>query len=344
MASLPLYISADTSLSGIARRDAAGTTPTLVERFDLHPSLEAPVLRLNFLDWSQRVSLRETAYTHSRESPLVPDDTLNRFSLDYSSNLVGPQLQRDYGTWRHVIEPSVDYRYINGADRFRKTIVVDDVDLVTNTNEVEYAVTNRFFTTREVFSWRLAQRYFFDPTFGGAIIPGRRNVFAPTLDISGFAFADGKRRSSPIVSTMRISTSASTSTDLQMVYDTRDHLFRSAGVIGNVNRGLFLGGISYFFTRRSAIEIPNNQLRGTLSYGNQMKRGFSAALQFSYDVQHSLFQSSVAEIGYNTDCYGLNFEMSQFNIGDRVESRFRFAFLLKNIGSVGTIRPRERLF
>jgi len=40
----------------------------------------------------------------------------------------------------------------------------------------------------------------------------------------------------------------------------------------------------------------------------------------------------------------LNFEISQFNIGARVESRFRFSFLLKNIGSVGTIRPRERLF
>ena len=42
-----------------------------------------------------------------------------------------------------------------------------------------------------------------------------------------------------------------------MDYDTRDHLFRSAGVIGNVNRGQFVGGISYFFTRRSAIEIVN---------------------------------------------------------------------------------------
>ena len=341
---LPVYFNADTSFSSIARRDAEIDTPTFVERLDMRPSVEVPVLRSPAFDWSNSLSFRETAYTHSRQSQFVSGDSLNRFLVDYSSNFVGPQLERDFGSWRHVIEPSVDYRYITGADQFRNTIVVDDIDLFTNTNEVEYALTNRFFTSREIFSWRLAQKYFFDPTFGGAIRPGQRNVFAPLLDLTGFAFADGYRRFSPIVSTMRLSTSPSTSTDVQMDYDTRDHLFRSAGIIGNVNRGQFVGGISYFFTRRSAIEIPNNQLRGTISYGNQLKPGLSAAFQFSYDVQHSVFQGSIAEVGYNTHCYGLSFEVSQFNIGARVESRFRFAFTLKNVGSVGTLRPRERLF
>jgi LPS-assembly protein len=190
----------------------------------------------------------------------------------------------------------------------------------------------------------LAQKYFLDPTFGGALIPGRRNAFAPVLDISGFAFADGIRRFSPIISTMRLSTSASSSTDFEVDYDPRDHRFSAAGIVGNLNRGQFGGGISYFFTRRSAIEIPNNQLRGSLSYGNQFKPGFSAAFSFSYDAQHSIFQGSTAQVGYNTNCYGLSFEMSQVNLGFRVESRFRFAFTLKDIGSVGTLRRQERLF
>ena len=266
---------------------------------------------------------------------------MNRVSFEYSSSFVGPQLERDFGKWRHVVEPSVDTQYVGGPDRFNQTIIVDDVDLITRTNEVEYAVTNRFFTSREVFSWRLAQKYFLDPTFGGAIVPGRRNVFAPMLDISGFAFADGARRFSPIVSTMRFSTTANTSTDLEIDYDTRYRQFRSAGIIGTANRGQFSGGISYFFTRRSSIEIPNNQLRGSLTYGNQQKPGFSGAFQFSYDVQHSLFQGSAAQVGYNANCYGLSFEVSQFNLGARVESRFRFAFTLKDIGSIGTLRPRE---
>jgi LPS-assembly protein len=269
---------------------------------------------------------------------------LNRFFVDYSSNIVGPQLQRDFGKWRHIIEPTLDFRYVGGSDRFQDTLVVDDVDLVTRTKEIEYGITNRFFTTREVLAWRVAQKYFFDPTFGGAIVAGKRNVFAPVLDISGFAFADGVRRVSPIVSTMRISTSSATSTDVEVDYDTRDHLFRSAGIAGNATHGLFNGGISYFFTRRSAIEIPSNQLRSSVSYGNRFKPGLSAAFSLSYDVQHSLFQSSTAEVGYNTNCYGLSFEVTQYNSGARVETGFRFAFTLKDIGSAGTLRPRERLF
>jgi len=199
LANLPIYFSADTSLDSIARRDTLINTPTIVERFDIHPSLEVPTLHSSLLDWSQRLSFRDTFYTHSIQPQRVAADPINRFSMAYGSHLVGPEIQRDFGSWRHVIEPSVDYEYLNGADRFRSTIVVDDVDLVTNTNEVEYAITNRFFTKREIFSWRVAQKYFFDPTFGGAIIAGHRNVFAPVLDISGFAFADGVRRFSPIV-------------------------------------------------------------------------------------------------------------------------------------------------
>jgi len=340
---LPLYFSLDTGFSGVARRDAAIKTPTFVDRYDLHPALEIPLIRSAAVDWSQRFGIRETIYTHSLQ-PQVVRDPLNRFSFDYTSHFVGPQVERDFGKWRHVVEPSVEYRYVGGADRFRETIVVDDVDLVTNTNEVEYALTNRLFTTREIFSWRLAQKYFFDPTFGGAILPGQRNVFAPLLDISGFAFADGRRRVSPVVSTMRLSTSTATSTDFQVDYDTRDHLFRSAGLIAGVNRGLWLGQISYFFTHRSVIQIPNNQLRASLSYGNSLKPGLSGAFSFSYDVQQSLFQGSVAQVGYNKDCYGLSIEFSQFNIGLRQERRFLFAFSLKNVGSYGTLRRQERLF
>ena len=343
LGSLPAYFSIDSGLTGVARRDASIDTPVFVERYDLHPAVEIPVLRSNVVDWSNAFGVRETVYTHSLQ-PKVLTDALNRFSFDYTSNFAGPPLERNFGKWRHVVEPSIDYRYLKGADRFRNTIVVDDVDLITNTNEVEYGITNRLFTTREIFSWRIAQKYFFDPTFGGAIIPGKRNVFAPLLDVSGFAFADGRRRFSPIVSTMRISTSPASSTDLQVDYDTRDHLFRSAGIIGGVNRGQAFGNVAYFFTRRSAIQVPNNQLRGTVGFGNELRRGISAAFNFSYDVEHSLFQGSVAQIAYNTDCYGLSFEFSQFDIGARKESRFRFAFSLKNVGSYGTLRQRERIF
>ena len=287
--------------------------------------------------------MRETFYTNSRRAYFA-DDTLNRFVFDYGMEFSGPKLERSFGSWRHIIEPSVDYRYSTGADRFRETIVVDDVDLLTNTNELEYALTNRFIGKHEFLSWRLAQKVFFDPSFGGAILPGRRNVIAPFLDLTGFAFADGERHLSPLVSTLRIATTPQSSTDIQVNYDTNRKEFQSAGIIGELNHGPMFSGVSYFFTKRSAFESPHDQVSGRIGYGNQTRKGISVAATFAYDIQRELFQGSTAQVYYNKDCYGLSFEFTQFNIGARHESRVRFAFSLKNIGSFGTIRRQERIF
>src|SRR5262249_46247605 len=88
--SLPFYLSGDTSVAGVARSDDAITTPTMVERFDLHPMVEMPIVHSSLLDWSQSFGFRETAYTQSRQSQLVLGGALNRFSLEYSSSIVGP--------------------------------------------------------------------------------------------------------------------------------------------------------------------------------------------------------------------------------------------------------------
>src|SRR5581483_2846931 len=59
---------------------------------------------------------------------------------------------------------------------------------------------------REVVTWELAQKYFIDPTFGGALIPGQRNVFTTTEDLTGIAFVTQQRHLSPLVSRLRAAT------------------------------------------------------------------------------------------------------------------------------------------
>ena len=56
----------------------------------------------------------------------------------------------------------------------------------------------------ELLSWQVLQRRYFDPTFGGAVMPGQRNVFLATEEITAYAFIAGPRNYSPIVSTLRI--------------------------------------------------------------------------------------------------------------------------------------------
>ena len=340
---LPVYFSLTGSTAALHRRDAVLETPPFVARLDVHPSLEIAVLRGPAVSWSHRIGIRETFYSHS-ERPRIQREALNRTSFDYSFEFSGPQLEREFGDWKHVIEPQVGYRYVTGVDRFLDTLLVDEVDLLSDTNEVTYGITNRLFTDREVLSWTVSQKYFSDPTFGGAFVSGRKNLLEPLLDLTGFGFTDEARRFSPLVSVLRFSPKPGSTTDLQIDYDTKKKEFRSAGVIGGYGQGPASFNLAYFFTRRSPIQLPSNQIRATVRYGDSLRSGLSGAFSFAYNIDQAFFQASTARLSYNTDCYGLHLELTQFDLGPRRESRIRFSFSLKNLGSFGTLRQQDRLF
>ena len=46
--------------------------------------------------------------------------------------------------WKHVIDPRVTYRYVTGVDNFAQILRFDERDILSDTNEVEYGVVNRF--------------------------------------------------------------------------------------------------------------------------------------------------------------------------------------------------------
>src|SRR6266566_2601390 len=106
------------------------------------------------------------------------------------------------------IEPRASFRNVSGVTDFEKLIRFDETELLSNTSEVEISLVNRLYAKRngevsEVLSWELWQRRYFDPTFGGAIVPGLRNVVLSSIELTPYAFLDGPRRYSPVVSVFR---------------------------------------------------------------------------------------------------------------------------------------------
>ena len=121
------------------------------------------------------------------------------------------------------------WHYVGGiGGQERNVLLVDTNDIETNTDEAGYPLTQRFYLrptqpqpcaksdadaddytgdsieketcappAREWASWQLAQRYYLNPDFGGALIPGRRNVFSSTLDLTGVSFLTEPRNLSP---------------------------------------------------------------------------------------------------------------------------------------------------
>ncbi len=296
---------------------------------------------------------------------------------------------------KHVIEPYFTYRYVEGVDNFDQVIRFDARDIQSNTNEMEYGIVNRIYAksnrgenctspgditqpdapspapvaaleekkpgscgvgVREILSWEVVQKYFFDVTFGGALVPGQRNVFTTTADLTGISFLTGYRRFSPIVSHLRIKTAKNTDIEWHLDYDTvLQRINASTALVTHHIGDYFIGGSQAFLETPSATNVfptstttpPQrfNQLRWLVGYGSPSKRGLSAAGNVGFDVTNRFLQYAAAQVSYNWDCCGFSVEYRRLALGSvRNENQFRFALSLTNVGTFGTLRRQERLF
>jgi LPS-assembly protein len=202
---------------------------------------------------------------------------------------------------------------------------------------------------RELVTWEVAQKYFLDPTFGGAVVPGQRNVFTTTVDLTGIAFITEPRHLSPIVSRLRVETSSHTDAEWDLDYDFQQGRASASTLLANYHLGpVTVGGGD------AILQIPApgrdvtprfNQFRVALGYGQLNKRGFTAATSFGFDAETKELQFATAQTTYNWDCCGLTLEYRRYSIADvREESLYSFTFTLANIGSFGNLRKPERLY
>ncbi len=206
---------------------------------------------------------------------------------------------------------------------------------------------------REVVTWELAQKYFLDPTFGGALIPGQRNVFTTTADLTGIAFLTDARHLSPITSRLRVQTSVRSDAEWDLDYDFRAGRISASTALINYRIGPFtVGGGDAFLqvpeTNTPSAPIPGqrfNQFRTLFGYGHANKRGFSGASTLGFDANLGQLQYGAVQLAYNWDCCGVSLEYRRFNLTTlRRENQFRFSFALANIGALGNLRRQDRLF
>ena len=219
---------------------------------------------------------------------------------------------------------------------------------------------------REIATWEITQKYFLDPTFGGALVAGQRNVFTTTEDLTGIAFITEPRHLSPLVSRLRVASGSHTDTEWDMDYDFQLHRVNASTLLLNYNAGPFtFGGGDAFLqipqtsslqpglgegkcgpvSGTSQITCKFQQFRVALGYGSLTKRGFSAATSLGFDAESKKLQFTTAQTTYNWDCCGVTLEYRRYAIANlRNENLFRFTFSLANIGSFGNLRRQERLY
>jgi LPS-assembly protein len=405
-----LQWSMESSLAGLSRVQPDFSTGGLTQRIDVHPEISYP---FSADGWHLRASagVRDTWYSRSRETPYAPvgppvelPNGINRADGELELDMRAPVVERTFDSagveamfghdLKHTIEPEFTYRYVGGVNNFLNVLRFDDVDVVSDTNELEYGVTQRLFLRplkerhcavaeesvekeqekardpdhlsekkpsgcgdREWISWRLTQKYFFDQNFGGAVIDGRRNIFDTTLNLSGIAFLTEPRAISPLISRLRVRTSANFDVEWDFDLDTGAKKFTSNNVLLDMHQGNIFGGLSYarlnapgrFYTDGVTSGISNfNQIRLLLGYGSPTKAGLGVAANVGLDLSGSssgLVQYGALQTSYNWNCCGLSVEYRKYELGSvRDESEEKFSFTLVNIGTAGNLRRAVSLF
>ena len=186
-------------------------------------------------------------------------------------------VERDYApAWlarygralRHTIEPEAHYQFVSGIDNFRNILRFDPTELASDTNEVEYSITQRFYfkrlhpqpcassplpppsngrvflpvdfrdctntDTTESLTWTVGQKRYFDPKFGGAVFTNRRNVLATTLDLTGISFLAGPRDYSPLISRLALRANQTLDFGWDIDYDLQAGRINGSSVYADV--------------------------------------------------------------------------------------------------------------
>jgi LPS-assembly protein len=383
----PLYGGLGSSLSYLSRSEPHFHARN-VGRLDVYPHLSLP-LAAGGWSFVPEVAVRDTFYSISQipdltgarsGTPSISHDSLNRADIEASVDIRPPAFERDFALtgWnrelRHVIEPELTYRYVGGiGSQAQNVLLIDTTDIATNTNEVGYSLTQRFYlrsTTqkpcapadvqssgdcpakpREWASWQIAQKFFIDPNFGGAIIPNRRNVFDSTLDLTGIAFLTSPRNLAPVTSRIRFEAIDNLRIEWDLDYDPKSGRMDSDNIFAGYSWGRTTVGVGHALLNAvdesgsAASTIQSQQLQPYLSIGKPSGAGFNLAANAGYDFVLGQLQYAGAQATYNWNCCGLTFGYRRFELGSvRDETQYLYSFTLANFGSVGDIRRSNSVF
>ncbi len=441
----PLTWSFAGSAGALSRYDYPSfRTSAEVPRVDFYPRVSLP---LHFAGWTfrPRAALRETWYGKSQhpasleQIPVVRTAGTTRTDVETGFDLRPPALERDFsapwlrrlagGDVRHVIEPAIRYRYVTGINNFRQILRFDQTDVASNTNEMEYGLTQRLFirnrsprpcgsnetqpaptaenapqensedetsqsaessglagvmgwgigaaappawpaggaqsmcgeAVREWLTWRVAQKYYFEPDFDHAITRGTPNPLDTTLDFTGVDFLTGPRHTTPVISRLRMRTAQATDLEWDLDYDAKKGGITSSNVFAEFRRGLYrlqFGdaymnvplGVTPLSALRVRTQTPNtsnqyNQIHLSAIHGAANKLGFSEGVSTAYDLVHQELQYGAVQAQYNWNCCGIDFQYRRFSLGSiRDDTEYFYSFNLAGLSNIGDLRHRISLF
>jgi len=324
-------------------------------RFDVAPVLSRPV-QLSFLEVDPQVSYQYTRYGTSygvdeEGTSALVGPGLNRSFFETQLGIRGPTFSRVFLTpgfgysdrFKHTIGPEITWTYRTRVEDFSLIPKFDGEDYYLGTNQIAFALVQRFYSKRrrspgskpvpyEFFQWRLQQTYYVQISDG-------QNNFDPNYSSSAYGPGARPEHLSPLLSRMKFKPTPDFSLDFQAEYDVNFHQIRRTGTFGTWRAPRFniTGGRSRSVRLSENPEeriVGSESLRGQAGFVLAPNR-FYVDGSADYDIKNKLLWQLSGRLRYQVQCCGFVLEYIRYNWNGRDEKQWRFNLELANIGSIG---------
>jgi LPS-assembly protein len=328
-------------------------------RFDVAPTIRAPLSSLLYLSVSAAANLRYTYWSDSQIDPTDPtiepgtptlrNQPLDRLLAEVRTDIVGPTFAKIWtpkntgyaDRFKHEIEPRVSISWLSPFDQLNNVLQIDWIDtMVGGTTTINYALVNRVKVRRhvpggkgpirEILSVTVSQSYYtnalaaaFDPNYHSTNV----SPYSPIQITATTAPGDNvnARFQMYIDSTLHVARSYTASTSLLMG--------RSQLGLGWSKR-MFIPGLPGYNTPESATHFLNWAFT-TRSSGGRVAGSYTANLDLR---QGTLLQQRMG-VTLNAQCCGMTVDyqiLGQGQIGTQTlpaDRRFGISFSLAGLGS-----------
>jgi LPS-assembly protein len=328
--------------------DSSNTSDTVetTQRFDFHPSLALPINIAPWLQLTSRVGFRETFYNKELQASLPPppitvteEGSFSREMVDVNFLLEGPKFNRIFlsdnpedASFKHVIEPRLQYDYIPDLDRNDRAkihLVADGIDAIEDVNKLSFFLVQRLLRkgpssqkdteVRQIARLELSQSYDLDEA-RGLIIPGsERRPFSP----------------------IRFDLDSKPSDNFFLNTDFTYNFYTDVMETWNIDTGIKLSSWLMLIFERRERDDPNNQIASILGTVDiTLPKGWNGKYSLRYDEYNSSLLEHNARLTYNDKCmcWGFSIDYIDRNIFSGMtktnETRILFSISLKGLGDL----------
>jgi len=305
-------------------------------RGDIFPTLNYTLPGPPWLTVTPRLGARYTYYTaqYSDDRTELVDEPIDRAYVAGGVDIGGPSFSKiftkprwGFSKFKHLIEPRIEYAYLQGLSLDTAQIpVADEVDSTPLDNRVRVSLANRIFgrsekslSSRELGSLELYQDYSFS----------RPLSYGPDGETSGMG---------PLWASLRFTPTPASGIDARIGYDIFNGNLSSTSITGTGRSGLGSLSLTWYDGYNSVNgEKLSSQVRTMVNF---LKPGFplTAAFHVAYDVENQELQQQRYQVGWKGSCWSVSAEYRDLAIGAYPTKDFRIVFELKGIGGLPEIR------